>query len=89
MPAYTAVVKPGHWDAQHYQLYCDSKSLDNLALLEKLTKYLDAANDPKLKTYPKDMVAKTIEVIRFILAEERDLNIDLAIDQARSLGAMP
>ena len=89
MTSYTAVVKPEHWDAQHYQLYNRLRNKHALDLLEELKRYLDAKNDPKLSQLPPDMIGKTIEVFKFILEEERDNDVDLATDIAKVLGAIP
>jgi len=89
MNSFTAVVKPNHWDDQHRQLYYGFKDKDNFDLINDLLKYLDAKNDPKLNRLPQDMIDKTIEVLKFILEEERENDIDIAIGQAKALGALP
>ena len=89
MASYSITLLPWHWNDQHKQLYNRFRDKDDLDLFEELLRYLNAKNDPKLSRLPPDMIDKTIEVLKFILEEERDNDIDIAIDQARALGVIP
>ena len=88
MTSFTAVVKPDHWDSQHYHLYRKFKAENELELMKDLIRYLNAKNDPKLNRLQPEMVDKTIEVLKFILGEELNNDIAAAIDNAKALGGV-
>lgn len=89
MPNTATASRPDNWVDKHSHLYNKFRGRDSFDLLRELLKYRNAEGDPKLKQFPPEMVEKTIEVLEFILENEREMDIALAIEQAISVGAIP